>query len=135
MSNTITVPLRDVAGQIRDSIRAVLRSHAFVVCEYPEGTNDGFRYIGAERFEQLLVELGNNAAMALVAVAYDHAAAEAERSAPIAESAAAARRTEEIARWLEDSAASAGITADGTELAAAIRRGDFKHQHGEAGRP
>lgn len=67
MTTTITIPLKLISEQIRESVRTVLRSHGLVIAEH-DHQYDGTHVITPDRFEQLLREFGNNAAQCLVAL-------------------------------------------------------------------
>ncbi len=61
----VVLALANIPGVIRESVRAVLQSHGYVVSDSYAKHIDHWPTIGRERFEQLLAEIGNNAAQCL----------------------------------------------------------------------
>lgn len=72
--STLLLPLADIPGVIRESVRDVLKAHGFDIAEsgppitWMEGSPRFLQPILPARLEELLREIGNNAAQALYSI-------------------------------------------------------------------
>ena len=68
MKTIVHLPLSEMPGVIRESVRAVLAAHKFTVAEYGTFPPDNSGWVGLDQreYEKLLNEIGNNVAQALM---------------------------------------------------------------------
>jgi hypothetical protein len=65
----VILPLGEMPGTIRESVRAVLTAHGFTFADRVDGC--GVVALADDRVERLLRELGNNVAQALYGIGVD----------------------------------------------------------------